>query len=247
MDTKDLLPLLEQLDDDVDDLEEVLQPFLSQSLSKGSKNLPVMDKAKLHVLITYTLESLIFSYLRLHGVDAKQHSVFRELSRVRQYFDKIKALETEPEQRTMTLDKEAAGRFIKHGLAGNNKIDLELAEKQAKERARAEFKAAMLAKKKASAIPDLPAQTKDLSSAGPSTAQSGADSDDSDEDVDSDAEAELAKEKEKKKAKIEKVNARSKDAKAAKKQRKLESAERKEKKKQRRQKKEELRKIRNNK
>jgi len=60
MDTKDLLPLLEQLDDDVDDLEEVLQPFLSQSLSKGSKNLPVMDKAKLHVLITYTLESLIF-------------------------------------------------------------------------------------------------------------------------------------------------------------------------------------------
>jgi len=183
---------------------------------------------------------------------------------VRQYFDKIKALETEPEQRTMTLDKEAAGRFIKHGLvsatnnfrsrhqlisvkAGNNKIDLELAEKQAKERARAEFKAAMLAKKKASATPDLPAQTKDLSSAGPSTAQSGADSDDSDEDMDSDAEAELAKEKEKKKAKIEKVNARSKDAKAAKKQRKLESAERKEKKKQRRQKKEELRKIHNNK
>lgn len=60
MDTADLLPLLEQLDDNVDDLEEVLQPLLGQSLSKGSKNLPVMDKAKLHVLITYTLESLIF-------------------------------------------------------------------------------------------------------------------------------------------------------------------------------------------
>lgn len=60
MDTTDLLPLLEQLDDNVDDLEEVLQPFLGQSLSKASKNLPVMDKAKLHVLITYTLESLIF-------------------------------------------------------------------------------------------------------------------------------------------------------------------------------------------
>lgn len=52
----------------------------------------------------------------MHGVDAKQHSVFRELTRVKQYFDKIKALEAEPEQRTMTLDKEAAGRFIKHGL-----------------------------------------------------------------------------------------------------------------------------------
>lgn len=60
MDSASLLPLLEQLDDHVDDLEEVLEPFLGQSLSKTSKNLPVMDKAKLHVLVTYTLESLLF-------------------------------------------------------------------------------------------------------------------------------------------------------------------------------------------
>lgn len=60
MNTADLIPLLEQLEDNVDDLEEVLEPFLGQSLPKISKNLPVMDKAKLHVLITYTLESLIF-------------------------------------------------------------------------------------------------------------------------------------------------------------------------------------------
>ncbi|KAJ5592909.1 hypothetical protein N7537_009813, partial [Penicillium hordei] len=147
MDPTDLLPLLEQLDDNVDDLEIVLQPLLASTLLKNSNKLPVMDKAKLHVLITYTLESLIFSYLRLHGVDAKQHPVFRELTRVKQYFEKIKALETEPEERPMTLDKAAAGRFIKHGLAGNDKYDLERAEKQAKERARAEFKAAMLARK----------------------------------------------------------------------------------------------------
>ncbi|KAJ5425618.1 hypothetical protein N7465_000688 [Penicillium sp. CMV-2018d] len=147
MDPTDLLPLLEQLDDNVDDLEGVLQPLLASTLLKNSNKLPVMDKAKLHVLITYTLESLIFSYLRLHGVDAKQHPVFRELTRVKQYFEKIKALETEPEERSMTLDKAAAGRFIKHGLAGNDKYDLERAEKQAKERARAEFKAAMLARK----------------------------------------------------------------------------------------------------
>lgn len=49
-------------------------------------------------------------------MDAKQHPVFRELTRVKQYFEKIKALETEPEERPMTLDKAAAGRFIKHGL-----------------------------------------------------------------------------------------------------------------------------------
>lgn len=60
MDTKALIPLLEQLDDDIDDLEEVLEPFLGQSLSTTSKNLPVLDKAQFNVLITYTLESLIF-------------------------------------------------------------------------------------------------------------------------------------------------------------------------------------------
>lgn len=139
MDTANLLALLEQLDDHMDDLEEDLQPFIGQSLTKVSKNLPVMDKAKLHVLITYTLESLLFcmfqgfhwenspaiftdisaAYLRLHGIDAKQHPVFKELTRVKQYFEKIKTLETEPEQRTMILDKAAAGRFIKHGLVSH--------------------------------------------------------------------------------------------------------------------------------
>lgn len=49
-------------------------------------------------------------------MDAKQHPVFRELTRVKQYFEKIKVLETEPEERPMALDKAAAGRFIKHGL-----------------------------------------------------------------------------------------------------------------------------------
>lgn len=63
MDTANLLPLLEQLDDRMDDLEEDLEPFIGQSLTKVSKNLPVMDKAKLHVLITYTLESLLFCML----------------------------------------------------------------------------------------------------------------------------------------------------------------------------------------
>jgi exosome complex protein LRP1 len=134
MEAADLLPLLEQLDDNVDDLEEVLKPILESPVSETSKKLPVLDKAKFHVLVTYALESLIFcmalwlsfylsrlangviAYLRLHGVNAKEHPVFRELTRVKQYFGKIQALEAEPEQRTMTLDKEAAGRFIKHGL-----------------------------------------------------------------------------------------------------------------------------------
>ncbi|KAJ5692182.1 hypothetical protein N7462_001605 [Penicillium macrosclerotiorum] len=251
MEPTDLLPLLEQLDDNVDDLEDVLQPVLGHQMSKLSKNLPVMDKAKLHVLITYALESLIFSYLRLHGVDAKQHPVFRELTRVKQYFEKMKALETEPEQRTMTLDKAAANRFIKHGLAGNDKLDLERAEKEAKEKARAQFKAAMLqAKNKPAAKPDVSAVQSDApSSAAHSTVQSSADSNDSDQDLEDEDSAQQSSEPAQSKAitkkkMAEKLQARSKNADFVKKQRKLSKEDRTTQKKDRRHKKEALRKAR---
>lgn len=63
MEVSDLLPLVEQLDDNVDDLEEAIAPLLNQPLTEISKKLPVLDKAKLHVVTTYALESLIFCKL----------------------------------------------------------------------------------------------------------------------------------------------------------------------------------------
>lgn len=55
--------------------------------------------------------------LKLNDVDAREHPVFRELARVKQYFEKIKEAETSgPKQRTMAIDKGAASRFIKHAL-----------------------------------------------------------------------------------------------------------------------------------
>lgn len=59
------------------------------------------------------------AYLSIHGTNAKEHPVFKELTRVRQYFTKIKALESPPEEEakpTMKLDQQAARRFIAHGL-----------------------------------------------------------------------------------------------------------------------------------
>lgn len=59
----DLMPLLGQLDDNVDDLEEALEPLLTAVLSTTMSKLPVLDKAKLYVLLTYTIESLLFCNL----------------------------------------------------------------------------------------------------------------------------------------------------------------------------------------
>jgi len=127
------MSLLETLDDEIDDLEESLQPLLKTALSDSASKLPLLDKAKLYVLVTYAIESMLFcksassifgtclitfpAYLRLNGVKAREHPVFKELTRVKQYFDKIKAIET-PVERTMAVDKAAAARFIKAGLVG---------------------------------------------------------------------------------------------------------------------------------
>ncbi|KAI9050366.1 hypothetical protein LZ554_005532 [Drepanopeziza brunnea f. sp. 'monogermtubi'] len=139
MDSTKVMSLLETLDDEIDDLEESLEPLIKVALSETASKLPLLDKAKLYILVTYAIESMLFSYLRLHGVKARDHPVFKELTRVKQYFDKIKNIENPPE-RTMAVDRAAAARFIKAGLAGNDKYDLVRAEKIAKERAIAHIK-----------------------------------------------------------------------------------------------------------
>ncbi len=134
MDSSKILALIEQLDDEIDDLEESLEPLLKAALSDTASKLPLLDKAKLYVLVTYAIESMLFckslgfperfrltsvlAYLRLHGVKAREHPVFVELTRVRQYFDKIKTAETPAATRSLLLDKDAAHRFVRAGLVG---------------------------------------------------------------------------------------------------------------------------------
>ncbi|KIN07649.1 hypothetical protein OIDMADRAFT_81861, partial [Oidiodendron maius Zn] len=141
MDTSKVLSLLEQLDGEIDDLEESLAPLVTTTLSATASKLPLLDKAKLYMLVTYAIESILFSYLRLHGIKAREHPVFTELTRVKQYLDKIKLAENPVGKReNLSLDKDATARIIKAGLSGNDKYDLERAEKQAKERAKAHIK-----------------------------------------------------------------------------------------------------------
>lgn len=143
-DVTDITPHLDGLDGDLDRLEEALKPLMADMAEVASK-LPLLDKAKLYVLATYSIETALFSALRLNGTDAKEHPVFTELARVRQYYEKIKKAEDPPEQRTQGVNTQAAIRFIKADLAGDNKeVDTKLKEQLAKERA----KAALQARKK---------------------------------------------------------------------------------------------------
>ena len=60
MDSSGVLSLLEQLDDDIDDLEDSLKPILKTALSATSSKQPLLDKAKLYILVTYAIESTLF-------------------------------------------------------------------------------------------------------------------------------------------------------------------------------------------
>jgi len=123
MDSSDVKELVEDMTASIDDLEASLAPLLNATLSSSTSKLPLLDKAKLYVLATYAIDSVLFSYLRLHGQNVKDHPVVQEIMRVRSYFNKIKEVEAGPVQRNTTLDKDAAARFIKHGLVGNDKYD----------------------------------------------------------------------------------------------------------------------------
>lgn len=143
METVDLVPLIESLEDNIDDLEEALDPILKNALSDTAGKLPLLDKAQLYVLITYAIESTLFcmssgakffvrliiiAYLRLNEVNSKEHPVFRELTRVKQYFEKINAAESTGARQNATLDKAAAGRFIKHALVSCNRCAWKFAD-----------------------------------------------------------------------------------------------------------------------
>ncbi|OAA61831.1 exosome-associated family protein [Niveomyces insectorum RCEF 264] len=132
----DIQPRLDQLTAALDGLEAAMTPLLldgktgktgkttaskavsnsSNSLATASLRLPLLDKARLHVLASYALESTLFCSLGLAGVDVRQHAVYRELLRVRQYMTKIDGVAKPVTAPTSRLDKAAAIRFVKADL-----------------------------------------------------------------------------------------------------------------------------------
>ena len=52
--------LLQILDHNIEDLHEALAPLLEQTLGNTASKLPLIDKAQLHVLWAYAIESVLF-------------------------------------------------------------------------------------------------------------------------------------------------------------------------------------------
>lgn len=67
MDAVELSSSINLLDDHIDDLEDALAPLLSAALSDTAGRLPLLDRAKLYVLTTYAVESLLFCWFVAFG------------------------------------------------------------------------------------------------------------------------------------------------------------------------------------
>jgi exosome complex protein LRP1 len=140
MEPSSIEPLIDDLSTSLNHVDSILTRLTSppESLIKYAQTLPLLDRAKLLTTTVYALESLLLNALKLSGTDVKQHQINTELQRLKQYFEKIKLAENpdavkRPEGKG--VDKAAVGRFVKAGLAGNERWDRERAAQIERERA----------------------------------------------------------------------------------------------------------------
>ncbi|KAI9598767.1 Sas10/Utp3/C1D family-domain-containing protein [Syncephalis fuscata] len=99
----------------VETIQQQLALLLQTPYNETAGRLKAADRAKFQVMLAYTLNSLFWVYLKMQGDAVEAHPVKKELDRIRVYINKIQEIENPP-QPTMTIDKDAAARFIKHHL-----------------------------------------------------------------------------------------------------------------------------------
>ncbi|KAJ3209194.1 hypothetical protein HDU67_006323 [Dinochytrium kinnereticum] len=116
--TKDeLIAQATALANSITKVEEELTPFLSnhsETLDSTLSGLDPIDRARSYILLSYAINTLMFTYLRTEGA-TKGHPVRRELMRIKDYMDKV-AKAAGLDKPNMRVDQPAAKRFIRHGI-----------------------------------------------------------------------------------------------------------------------------------
>ena len=86
-----MMKKLDSFDISLNNLEATLKPFL---------NIPANDihdkiddpllKARLELMVAYSINSLFWAYLCTQGVNSKQHPIRNELKRIQEYMGKVR-------------------------------------------------------------------------------------------------------------------------------------------------------------
>jgi exosome complex protein LRP1 len=103
-----------QLENSLNELEKFLSRLDPVSYTTIHESLTPLDQARFDLTAAYTLNSLMWAYLRTRGVDPKQTQLKSELDRVKSYMDKLKAVVDR--QTASRIDKQAATRLMRNAL-----------------------------------------------------------------------------------------------------------------------------------
>ncbi|KAK9333894.1 hypothetical protein V1520DRAFT_330875 [Lipomyces starkeyi] len=128
----ELYPLIENLEKEMGELESSLKPIIDNGVADYANDMAPIDKAKAYLLSLYALNSTIYSTLKIGEINTADHHIMIDIRRVQTYMAKIKNAEELFAGRQLQLDRQAAGRFIKHALSGNEAYDENRARKKAK-------------------------------------------------------------------------------------------------------------------
>ncbi|XP_014673989.1 PREDICTED: nuclear nucleic acid-binding protein C1D-like [Priapulus caudatus] len=95
-------------------IETIMKPMLSKPHNDLHEKLLPIEKAKMDLMVAYTVNSMFWMFLNASGENTKEHPVKQELERLRGYMHKVKQIVDK--EKAARLDKDAAKRFVKHAL-----------------------------------------------------------------------------------------------------------------------------------
>merc|ERR1712212_1425127 len=106
---------LDAFDVSLNNLESTIKPFLTIPSNDIHEKIddPLL-KARLDLMVAYSINSLFWAYLSTQGINAKQHPIRNELKRIQEYMGKVKL--AEEKKKMARVDTHAAKRFVRNAL-----------------------------------------------------------------------------------------------------------------------------------
>jgi len=105
----------EEFDRRLAEFEKHLEPFFKMHLDELLPHCSLEDTAKLKLTMAFCLNALFYVFMKVNGLSPAEHEVKNELERIKTYMTKMKAM-TDVERSRISLNKEAAARFLEHAL-----------------------------------------------------------------------------------------------------------------------------------
>ncbi|EJT51472.1 hypothetical protein A1Q1_07234 [Trichosporon asahii var. asahii CBS 2479] len=171
---------LKSFDSTLSALETAVAPLFDQSLNSLRDGLGGIDRAKLDVLLAYTINNLVWMYLKTRGANPDDHDVTKELDRIKTYYAKVRDAESGVSTRRSKIDADAAHRFVIGNLPHLQKSKFKT--QSSDEAAEASTSAAAVAQRQAEAAIGRPSRFKHVAQETERIVPGAADSDEEVED-----------------------------------------------------------------